>query len=84
VAIVAYLLFFLAGVGFGFAAPGRLKWLPLLFPVVLAVGAAVRSGVDAAMLLRLVLALVVTALGVVLGRMLDDRARRRSDAAPAA
>jgi hypothetical protein len=84
VAIVAYLLFFLAGVGFGFAAPGRLKWLPLLFPVVLAVGAAVRSGVDAAMLLRLVLALVVTALGVVLGRTLDDRARRRSDAAPAA
>jgi hypothetical protein len=83
VAIVAYLRFFLAGVGFGYAAPGRLKWLPLLFPGVLAVGAAVQSGVDAAMVLRLVLALVVTAVGVVLGRMLEERARRRPDAAPA-
>jgi hypothetical protein len=84
VSIVAYLLFFLAGVGFGFAAPGRLKWLPLLFPVVLALGAAVQSGVDAAMILRLLLALVVTALGMVLGRMLDQRGRRPRDAAPAA
>lgn len=83
-AIVAYLLFFLAGVGFGFAAPGRLKWLPLLFPVVLAIGAAVQSGVDAEMVLRLLLALIVTAAGVVLGRMLDERGRRRRDAAPAA
>ena len=82
-AIVAYMLFFLAGVGFGYAAPGRLKWLPLLLPVVLAVGAAVQSGVDAAMVLRLVLALVVTAVGVVLGRMPEERARRRRDAAPA-
>jgi hypothetical protein len=84
VAIVAYLLFFLAGVGFGFAAPGRLKWLPLLFPVVLAVGAAVQSGVDAAMILRLLLALIVTAAGVILGRMLDERDSRRRDAASAA
>jgi hypothetical protein len=84
VAIVAYLLFFLAGVGFGFAAPGRLKWLPLLFPVVLAVGAAVQSGVDAAMILRLLLALIVTAAGVILGRMFDERGSRRRDAASAA
>jgi hypothetical protein len=84
VAVVAHVLFFLAGVGFGFAAPGRLKWLPLLFPLVLAVGAAVQSGVDAAMILRLLLALIVTSAGVILGRMVDERGHRRRDAAPAA
>lgn len=81
--IVGYLLFFLAGVGFGFAAPGRLKWVPLIFPVVLALGAAFRNGIDAALILRLLLALVLTAGGVILGRMLDERGRRRRDAAPA-
>jgi len=76
-AIVGYLLFFLAGLGFGFAAPGRYKWLPLIFPVVLAVGAAARNGIDATLILRLLVALVVTAIGVILGRMLDERGRRR-------
>jgi len=80
-AIVGYLLFFLAGLGFGFAAPGRYKWLPLIFPVVLAVGAAARNGIDATLILRLLVALVVTAIGVILGRMLDKRGRRREAAA---
>lgn len=78
--IVPYLLFFLAGVAFGFAAPGRLMWVPLVFPVVLALGALVSNGIDAGLILRLLLALVITAIGVVLGRMLDERARRRRDA----
>jgi hypothetical protein len=30
--IIAYLLFFLAGLGFGYAAEGKWRWLPLLFP----------------------------------------------------
>jgi hypothetical protein len=81
VGIVAYLLFFLAGLGFGYAAPGRLKWLPLAFPVVLAIGAALRNGIDGALLLRLLLALGLTALGVIVGRMLDERGRRREAAA---
>jgi hypothetical protein len=75
-AIVGHLLFFLAGLCFGFAAPGRYKWLPLIFSVVLAVGAAARNGIDAALILRLLVALVVTAIGVILGRMLEERGRR--------
>jgi len=35
--IVGYLLFFLAGVGFGFAALPKWRWLPLLFPLALAI-----------------------------------------------
>ncbi|MBA3263965.1 MAG: hypothetical protein H0T69_16140 [Thermoleophilaceae bacterium] len=76
-AIVAYALFFLAGLGFGYAAAGRMKWLPLAFPLVLALVAALREGVDGTFLLRLVVALVVTVAGVVLGAVLDPGEERR-------
>jgi hypothetical protein len=74
--IASYLIFFLAGLGFGFAASGRWKWTPLVFPVALALGAAYQEGVDGTLLVRLVIALVVTAGGVLLGALLDRRGRR--------
>ena len=39
--ITSYVLFFLAGIGFGYAAPTRWKWLPILFPIGLALLTAV-------------------------------------------
>jgi ABC-type microcin C transport system permease subunit YejE len=77
--VISYLLFFLAGVGFGYAAPGKWKWLPLLFPLALGIGAIVIHGVDASILLRLLIALVITVLGVLVGTMIDARAGRRAD-----
>jgi hypothetical protein len=74
VAVTAYVLFLLAGVGFGYAAPGRYKLLPFLFPLALALGAAVREGVDGTLAFRLVVALLVTLGGIVLGALLDRRA----------
>jgi hypothetical protein len=68
-AVVAYVLFFLAGLGFGYAAIGVWKWLPLAFPLLLALVAAASEGIDGTMLLRLALALLVAAAGVVLGIM---------------
>jgi hypothetical protein len=68
-AVVAYVLFFLAGLGFGYAAIGVWKWLPLAFPLLLALAAAASEGVDGTMLLRLAVALLLTAAGVVLGIM---------------
>jgi hypothetical protein len=68
-AVIAYVLFFLAGLGFGYAAIGVWKWLPLAFPLLLALVAAASEGVDGTMLLRLAVALLVTAAGVVLGIM---------------
>jgi hypothetical protein len=68
-AVVAYVLFFLAGLGFGYAAIGVWKWLPLAFPLLLALAAAASEGVDGPMLLRLAVALLLTAAGVVLGIM---------------
>ena len=71
----SYLIFFLAGLGFGFAAPGRWRWVPLVFPLALALGAAYEEGVDGTLLIRLVVALIVTAAGVLLGALLDRRAK---------
>jgi hypothetical protein len=73
VGITAYVLFLLAGVGFGYAAPGPYKLLPFLFPLALALGAVAREGIDATLIVRLVVALVVTAVGIVLGGLLDQR-----------
>ncbi len=74
--VVAYLLFFVAGLGFGYAAVGKWKWLPLVFPLALALGAAVQQGVDGTWVFRVIVALVVTVGGVLLGAMLDARGER--------
>jgi hypothetical protein len=74
--ILSYLIFFLAGLGFGFAAPGKSKWVPLAFPLALALAAALQEGVDGTLVLRLVVALLVTAGGVLLGALLDRRGTR--------
>ena len=74
--IVAYLLFFVAGLGFGYAAVGKWKWLPILFPLVLALGAAIQQGVDGTWVFRVIVALVVTVCGVLLGALLDARGER--------
>jgi hypothetical protein len=79
VGITAYVLFFLAGVGFGYAAPTRWKWLPILFPIALALGAVFLHGLDGAIVIRLVIALIVTAAGVFVGMMIDARAEARGD-----
>jgi hypothetical protein len=79
VGITAYVLFFLAGIGFGYAAPTRWKWLPVLFPIALALGAVFAHGLDAAVIVRLVIALVVTAAGIFVGMMIEARADNRGD-----
>jgi hypothetical protein len=79
VGITAYLLFFLAGVGFGYAAPPKWKWLPLLFPLALGLGAIVNHGVDGSILLRLLVALIITVLGILVGTLIDARTSGRAD-----
>ena len=74
--VVAYLLFFVAGIGFGYAAIGKWKWIPILFPLVLALGAAIQQGIDGTWVFRVIVALAVTVGGVLLGAMLDARGER--------
>jgi hypothetical protein len=71
--VIGFILFFIAGLGVGYAAPGNVKLIPFLFPVALALGAMFRDGVQGEILLRLLIALVITGLGIFLGRVLEDR-----------
>jgi hypothetical protein len=77
--IIAYLLFFIAGLGFGYAAVGKWRWLPLLFPLVLGLFALLKYGPDASVIIRLVVALVITALGVLVGAAIDARGSEAGD-----
>ena len=74
--ILAFLLFFFAGLGFGYAAVGKWKFFPLVFPILLAIGAFIRDGVDAGSLLKLLAAVIVMLIGIGLGVMLDERSGR--------
>ena len=76
--VVAFVLFFVAGLGFGYAAPPRWRWLPLAFPLLLALLTLLREGGDGVLLVRLVIALIVTGVGVIAGAMLapEEQPRR--------
>ena len=76
--VVAFVLFFIAGLGFGYAAPGRWRWLPIAFPLLLALFTLLRDGGDGVLFVRLAIALIVTAVGVIAGTMLapEEQPRR--------
>jgi hypothetical protein len=78
---MSYVLFLLAGIGFGFAAAGLWKLTPLVFPLVLALGAFLRDGVDVGSFAKLVIAVVVMLIGIAVGAVLDERSAR-GQAAP--
>ena len=78
--VLAYIMFFLAGLGFGYAAAGKWKLAPLAFPIALAIGAFVNDGIQGEIVVRFVIALAITLGGIFLGWMLDERASRREAA----
>ena len=66
--ILAYILFCLAGLAFGYAIEGPLAWVVLAIPLVFALGAAASQGVDGEMIVKVVIALGLTAACVLAGR----------------
>ena len=79
--MVPYILFFLAGLGFGFSLFGIWRWTALLFPLALAAFAFMKDGVSGEALLELLLALGLTAVGVLLGTALAAREDRETQPA---
>ena len=71
--MVPYILFFLAGLGWGYALYGIWRWTALLFPLVLALFAFASDGVSGEAMLELLLALGLTTAGIVLGTILATR-----------
>ena len=80
---MAYVLFFLAGLGFATPRRASGKFLPLLFPLVLAVGAFVRDGIDGTALLKLVVAVAVMLLGICSARCSSSEATAARRPGPA-
>jgi hypothetical protein len=76
--VISYILFFFAGIGFGYAAGGVVKLAPLLFPLFLAIPALLRDDGDGEILARLLLALAITLGGILIGAMLDSRENRQA------
>ncbi len=76
---VAYTLFFIGGLGFGYAAPGLWKAACFALPVALAVLAMTQDGVQGAIVAELALALVITAGGLLVGIVLDRGVLRGGD-----
>jgi hypothetical protein len=81
--IVAYLIFFVAGLVFGGVIASNWAFSVLAVPVILALASAAANGVDGYLLLTLLLALIVTAGGVLLGRVVAARLEERRPAAGA-
>jgi hypothetical protein len=81
--VLGFILFFLAGLGFGYAAPGGWKFAPFFFPVALALGAFVQDGFQGEIFLRLLIALLITGLGIFLGILIDERSREGGETAQA-
>ena len=71
--VVGFFLFFLAGLGFGFSLEGRGKYIPLIFPILLSIGGFTQWGLDGVIFVRLIIALIVTVIGIVLGTILAAR-----------
>jgi hypothetical protein len=66
--IVSGILFFLVGMAFGYSLGPPLMWVPLAFPVIMALGAAIAVGPKILTFLLLVPALAITFLGIFLGQ----------------
>ncbi len=75
--ILGFILFMLLGFGCGFALRGAGAWLALLVPVIFAALTAFVSGATTQLLIRLAIALALTAVSILAGRLLDRVLERR-------
>jgi hypothetical protein len=78
--VIPYLLFFLAGLGFGYALFGIWRWAAVVFPLLLALLAFSSDGVSSEAVLELLVALGLTAAGTVIGTVLATREDRTQPA----
>jgi len=79
--MIPYILFFLAGLGWGYALFGIWRWTALLFPLALALFAFWKDGVSGESVAELLVALGLTAAGIVIGTILAVREDRRAQPA---
>jgi hypothetical protein len=79
--ILAYILFCLAGLAFGYAIESQLAWVVLAIPLLFALAAAFSQGVDGEMVVKVAIALGLTAACVLAGRAIGGGWSSRGTAA---
>lgn len=68
--IIGYLIFFVAGFVFGYAAPKAWAFIPLLLPILVGVYTGLMDVFDTALIVKILVGVGVTLVGIVLGRAL--------------
>ncbi len=68
--VISIILFFLVGLAFGYALGPPMMWIPVLFPITMALAASLKDGPSGSIVLRVAIVLVVTLGGVLLGQRL--------------
>ena len=71
--MAGFVVFFIAGFVFGYAAPGPSAFLPLLLPFLIGAYTGLTQGLDGHVVLFTILGIVVTLIAIVLGRALVYR-----------
>jgi hypothetical protein len=68
--VIAFILFALTGFVFGWAIPNKAAYIvPILIPLLIALPTAMKQGVDGRFVADLFVALLVTVLGIIGGRV---------------
>ena len=80
--VAGFIVFFLAGLAFGYAAPGVWGLFPVVIPFVMGVYTGLTTGFDGHVILFTVIGMVVSLVGSLLGRALQYRLE--GDEAPGA
>jgi hypothetical protein len=72
--VIAFILFALTGFVFGWAIPTRGAWIvPILIPLLIAFPMLLKQGFSGRWLLDLFIALAVTVIGIIAGRIVAHR-----------
>lgn len=79
--ILQFALLALLGLALGYAASGKAAWLGLLVPVFFALISAFNDGVTGRLIVLFIIALVVMAAAIVVGKLIDRRTAERSEGA---
>ena len=80
--MAGFVVFFLAGFAFGYAAPGAWGLFPVVIPFAMGLYTGLTDGFDGHIVLFMIIGIILSLVGTLLGRVLQYRFER--DEAPRA
>jgi hypothetical protein len=78
--VAGFIVFFLAGLAFGYAAPGAWGLFPVVIPFFMGLYTGLSDGFDGHVILFMIIGIIVSLVGSLIGRVLQYRFER--DEAP--